>query len=355
MSKYNEQLQREYRYSRKNIRLELISIMDEDASLFELYKELCAGIEKYLSKIDEYHETKRERITMLFLNNRTEDIALELLLVCLPIPKESINKISLLMMYFIMPDEKLDDSVSVPWLTTASELVAIAAHVGLIWVEKKPTGLYVECALKIPYNLRQFIGGMKYLPPMCIKPLKITHSGESGLLSEAFDSVILKSFNHGKHEVNLDYINKMNKIELCLSKRALMVEEPLDKDKYETMAERRQAEVFLVDSEAVYKEIVDSGNSFWFRWKYDARGRSYSQGYHVNIQSNSYKKSLIRLKNKEVVSIPSYVGVRKVDRGFIAVVKGKTVGKSRCPTKCAGLRNSYIEENDVIGVRKCKL
>ena len=42
--------------------------------------------------------------------------------------------------------------------------------------------------------------------------------------------------------------------------------------------------------------------NFYFTWKYDKRGRIYSQGYHVNIQSTSFKKSLINLHNKLVVT-----------------------------------------------------
>ena len=44
------------------------------------------------------------------------------------------------------------------------------------------------------------------------------------------------------------------------------------------------------------------GKPFYFVWRYDKRGRSYSSGYDLNIQSNEYGKALLSLFNKQVVT-----------------------------------------------------
>ena len=44
------------------------------------------------------------------------------------------------------------------------------------------------------------------------------------------------------------------------------------------------------------------GKPFQFEWNYDKRGRSYSTGYDIQLQGNEYKKALISLHNKEVVT-----------------------------------------------------
>ena len=55
-------------------------------------------------------------------------------------------------------------------------------------------------------------------------------------------------------------------------------------------------------SEEVYRDLLDQGNKFYFVWKRDSRGRSYSQGYHVNLQGNQYRKSIINFAKKELLT-----------------------------------------------------
>ena len=56
------------------------------------------------------------------------------------------------------------------------------------------------------------------------------------------------------------------------------------------------------DSEKVYDYLLSNNNTFYFVWRYDARGRMYSQGYHVNIQSNAYRKAMLDFKDKTLIT-----------------------------------------------------
>ena len=47
------------------------------------------------------------------------------------------------------------------------------------------------------------------------------------------------------------------------------------------------------ETDEVIDYLLENGNKFWFDWKYDSRGRSYSQGYHINIQANEYRKAML--------------------------------------------------------------
>jgi DNA-directed RNA polymerase len=41
------------------------------------------------------------------------------------------------------------------------------------------------------------------------------------------------------------------------------------------------------------------GNRFWLTHKYDKRGRTYCQGYHVSYQGNDYNKACIEFADGE--------------------------------------------------------
>ena len=57
----------------------------------------------------------------------------------------------------------------------------------------------------------------------------------------------------------------------------------------------------IISSRKVYQELLSYGNSFYLNWRFDKRGRMYSQGHEVNIQSTSYKKALINLTKREII------------------------------------------------------
>jgi DNA-directed RNA polymerase len=44
------------------------------------------------------------------------------------------------------------------------------------------------------------------------------------------------------------------------------------------------------------------GQPFYFDWRYDARGRSYSIGWDINLQSDEYHKAMLSLANEELVT-----------------------------------------------------
>ena len=73
------------------------------------------------------------------------------------------------------------------------------------------------------------------------------------------------------------------------------------KIKDSTPQKERQFSVLREQTYDVCKLLIQSGNDFHFTHKVDKRGRTYSNGYSVNYQGNSFRKSIINLAHKELV------------------------------------------------------
>ena len=150
----------------------------------------------------------------------------------------------------------------------------------------------------VPSKEQQKILDMYCYPlPLYIKPAMVHKNQEDGYHIKLNTGVVLKS--NIKEDVNLDYINQENSVELELNEYAVnnntnSWHADMNKGMNKAMFDR-----FNNAQQEVLKEYKD--RAFYLTWKYDRRGRSYSQGYHINIQSNDYGKSLINFKHKEII------------------------------------------------------
>lgn len=148
-----------------------------------------------------------------------------------------------------------------------------------------------------------------YKIPMLVKPLPLNQKGNnkgSGYYLNGSDSLILNV----KHQFDIDHkvLERFNNIPLTLNISVMKnirntwknmgksTSYKVNKDTRENF-ERFEKGVFKVAS-----ILINNGNKFYLTHKYDKRGRIYSCGYHINIQSNSYGKSIIEFANKEVIS-----------------------------------------------------
>ena len=148
----------------------------------------------------------------------------------------------------------------------------------------------------------QYISNTMYLPPMLCKPLKVKSNYSSGYLTRDEHIVLGNRMNQHDEYQALDVINMMNETELCLDTNMLKYEEVPNKP-LDTIEKKEAFNRMKLSSRKVYRRILDEGNHFWFTWKYDFRGRMYSQGYHISMQGTDFKKSLISLKNKVVIPL----------------------------------------------------
>lgn len=116
-----------------------------------------------------------------------------------------------------------------------------------------------------------------------------------------FTEPLLMGNRFVKHEYPLDYatINILNGIEWELDREVLAMQEvpskPLD-----TPEKLKDWKQLTADSKRLYK-LLGRGK-FHLAWRYDSRGRVYSNGYHLNFQSYEYKKALLNFRKKELLT-----------------------------------------------------
>ena len=150
----------------------------------------------------------------------------------------------------------------------------------------------------------------QYPLPMLIEPKWINTNKESGYLTHN-RSVILKD-NHHDDDVCLDHINQINRTKLAINIDTVrMVQNEwanLDKQKPgeafgDFKARKKAFEKYDRSSRDVIDHLLMWGNEFYLTNRYDKRGRSYAQGYHVNPQGNAWNKAVVEFSNQEVTQI----------------------------------------------------
>lgn len=296
------QVTMEDKYDRRNIREKVFNdVMGSLESSLELpIQAALDGMMEYVSIEHPYVSKNTRAKTLKFAATLAPiDILVEMLLLIIPVkgPQPIQAIVGRLAKY--MPHSDLLDR-----LKTASDLVAIGGIADLFDIIPASVSvsgsLMIESRFELNPETVEYISNTKYLPPMLCPPVELTGNFGPATLTHQ-ESVILGNINHHNKPVALDTLNISNGIALSLDIPTMMTEETSKKplDTPEKIASFHQMKT---SSQVVYSELVDAGNKFYLRWRFDMRGRSYSQGYHVNMQGTSYKKSLINLHEKHVIT-----------------------------------------------------
>jgi hypothetical protein len=186
---------------------------------------------------------------------------------------------------------------------TAAEIITVVCHSDLYDLIPARDSESGSIMLRSNFTLEpatlNALAKMKYLPPMICEPLELTHNYDSPYLGKQ-ESVILGKSNHHDNKQALDALNIASSVRLALDEKMVqhleVSKKPLDTQEKTDNFNRLQQ-----TSREVYKELLDQDNEFYFGWKFDKRGRMYSSGYHVNIQSTEYKKSIINLATPQII------------------------------------------------------
>ncbi len=149
----------------------------------------------------------------------------------------------------------------------------------------------------------------QYPLPIVSKPKPVRDNRDTGYWNTK-GSIILKK-NHHEMDVCLDHINRMNNQRLCINwDVANFIKNSwsnLDKPKegetrHEFDKRVRAFEKYDRTAKDVMMLVTQEGNNFSLAHKYDKRGRTYSQGYHINYQGTSWNKAVIEFADKELVN-----------------------------------------------------
>lgn len=180
---------------------------------------------------------------------------------------------------------------------TIADILVIAANVDMLDMTRyKGNRISIEHNWKMHPELLDHMNRMIYLPPMISEPKNIDNNKTSGYLTFN-DSVILGN-NHHDNPIALDVLNIQNKVKVSIDIESLKAIEVPSKEP-KTILEKQVFMEMRDTSREVAEMLIYMGNVFYWTNKYDKRGRLYTMGYHINIQSTEYKKSLINLAKEE--------------------------------------------------------
>lgn len=290
------QLQKEIedKYSRKGIRARVLQDIDTESLVFlkciTTINQLFAG---------QYFQSKMDRLAKC--TTTTYDIAIELFA-------------SILVVKGMSPIQALATQIGnrigyedlLEGVKTAAEIIAVCEVSGLydIYHSSNPDNETGTLAIRPNFTLSDdvldFVEQTKYLPPMLCKPRDWTDNSTGGYLNGS-GSVILGRLNHHNLYQNLNAINIIQAIEWELDLDMLVDNTEVPNKLLDTDDKVKQFDNFAEQSKVVYQELIAQGNAFYFVWKNDKRGRMNCQGYHLNLQSTQFKKSILNFKHKELV------------------------------------------------------
>ena len=167
-------------------------------------------------------------------------------------------------------------------------LVKNCRNTGLYELSFVESDWYVDPAFVLDKKTKQKLDKLQYLPPMKVKPNEWSDNHNGGWVWETKHLVLGSRFTKHNRPLAYDVINKLQSMQWEIDAETYT----LEKNTNRNMNKKK----FL----RVINEYLDK--PFHFVWRYDSRGRSYSSGYDLNLQSNEYGKALLSLRKKEKIT-----------------------------------------------------
>lgn len=287
----------EEKYDKQKIRKNLITEIEED-----FYFQIESAFNNFnLYRLLEHdHESIAQRLNRL-ANYTVRDWIAEIFLEVTYLQRCSIQSILGRFM------DRVEDT---PYrkLHALTDLIVICAQEDIFNIEypedseddEEENSITLVAEFDFDDETSEYIADTLYLPPMLVKPRKIRSVDHSPHLTRKDKCILKPKFNLHHKPMNFKMLNKLAQIPLELD--ANMLEYPETSSKpIDSRVKREHFNRLKQASRRVYDLIISEGNTFYLPWKPDKRGRLYSQGYHINLQANDYKKSLISFKNKVII------------------------------------------------------
>lgn len=168
-----------------------------------------------------------------------------------------------------------------------------------------------QCIVRfdITPDVQQDLDRYQFPLPMVVEPKELKTNEDTGYYTHR-NSVILKNNHHG-FDVCLDHLNRMNRIKLRLNMQVAKTIKnqwrSLDKPKPDEDQKEFQKRVKAFEKyDRTTHDVLDhlglsNEGEFYLTHKYDKRGRTYCQGYHVNYQGATWNKAVVEFAQGEIV------------------------------------------------------
>jgi len=190
-------------------------------------------------------------------------------------------------------------------LQECADMLLVAARHDL--VDYSDVSFVFIIRLNVTDDVHEEIEKYQYPLPLLVKPKPINENHQSGYYT--FEKSVILRNNYHEDDVYLAHLNRCNEIKFTINlDTALMV-----KNKWADLDHQRPGELlkdyqkrvkafekYDRSSKEVIDILVENGNEFYLSHRYDKRGRSYCQGYHVTYQGNPWNKAVIEFSEKEL-------------------------------------------------------
>jgi hypothetical protein len=169
-------------------------------------------------------------------------------------------------------------------IKAGTQLIEATAHLDFFDLIIFDRSKIVRPRLELDKPTISKIEALMYQPPMICKPNDWVNNHDGGWLSVDKHAVLGKG-NHHNQKLNLKCLNKLQEIPWIIDGTILF--QFIDENEFK-------------GDNAIFMEFLS--NPFYFVWRYDKRGRMYSEGYNINLQSSEYRKAMISIDKEEHVT-----------------------------------------------------
>jgi len=269
----------------QKVRELILSNIDKEHSTYAISVEL---IDNFLNTVAPY-ESKQERIDEVGVPTDAivEAIFVSLLPLKVVTPIQTvIGQVASVFSYW----DRLDD------FKMAADCIAELGDIGLFELvdqydyDNNEKTIGIKSFFALDEDVQEEVDSILYTPP-AFKPFQYD---KNGYINGTYCTP--KAFARRDVEQNIHYLNTIQKVKYKLNKDMLRFKEVANKVLTDGKSQKQFAK-HVEETKAICKDYKDAG--FYFKWKYDSRGRSYPNGYHINGQGSEYKKAMLNFAHEE--------------------------------------------------------
>lgn len=288
------QIDIETTYNKQNINMWVMEEIHASITTDDMFIKAVTLVSAYKNKTS-YYKSKQERVNKL-ATVESFDIVVELFKHVLMNQESTVAHLAATIGSTFYENQM--DAVKM-----GAEILGVCESIGLyeITVGTREMGEDIPSFVKSNFSFDdvtiQKIHTAMYLPPMLTAPRDWTDNRHGGLLLSDSSCILGKGNDVGQHQC-LDVLNTLQEIRWTLNQTMLTMPELMSKETNDTRKVKQHNDRML-HSKTIY-ELIGT-QEFNFMWKNDKRGRSYSQGYDINLQGSDYKKAIIQFADEEIV------------------------------------------------------
>lgn len=274
-----------------------------DTWLLRAYVQVFEYLNKdYETALGKPFESKNKRIQALREVDNLDDILIALFAACIRSKTDqTIQCVIGYLQSYIPGDDHFARA------TTAGELIAICSGEGRLFSIERPVNNEAPIVAVNNWTAidEMFVNEFEYIedtffnPPLVTPPKPIKSNRSCGYLTIQEPVVLGK---HTQHDDNLNFaaLDALNRIPWVIDRDIISQPEvpPGDMTNIQEITNFIQ---HVTQAKRLYNMLGDE--PFWMAWQYDSRGRIYSHGYHINLQSYEYKKVMLSFDYYEVVTV----------------------------------------------------